>query len=74
MIREVIKRLIKQISCKHEYEFLCDLSYREVSTDKVFHEISICCSKCGNKKRLKKFAKRNVQWNFKIKEFDYYDF
>lgn len=55
-MKNIFKRIIKMILCKHNYEMYSNLSYREVSTNKRVHELTLICPKCEKIKKLVKFA------------------
>lgn len=59
MSQNLVKRTIKRLTCKHDYELYTNFSYHEIDTDKRYHEITVRCSKCGKKKRLSTFSTSN---------------
>lgn len=59
MSQNLVKRTIKRLTCKHDYELYANFSYREIDTDKRYHEITVRCNKCGKKKRLSTFSTSN---------------
>lgn len=59
MSQNLIKRTIKRLTCKHDYELYANFSYHEIYTDKRYHEITVRCNKCGKKKQLPVFSTPN---------------
>lgn len=53
---KVIRMYLKRLFCKHKYELIANLSYREVSTNRRFHEITVKCSKCQKRKTFETFS------------------
>lgn len=58
-IKLILKCLFTRLTCKHEYEFRTDFSYRNKETNERYHDITIKCKKCGKFKDLPIFTKNN---------------
>lgn len=58
MSQNLVKRTIKRLTCKHDYELYTNFSYHEIDTDKRYHEITVRCSKCGKRSGFPHFLRR----------------
>lgn len=45
-----------KLFCKHNYVLFFNISYREIATDKRYHNITLVCEKCHRLKPLVRFA------------------